>query len=61
VLQEYALTSIPDDQLHRLVCEYWNPEVGWRSAEFESFLPSNIIQQIASYEITTDEVGDRAV
>ena len=61
VLQEHAMTPIPDDQLHRLVCEFWDPGRGWRWAEFEPLLPPDIVQQIASYELTTDDVGDRAV
>ena len=61
ILREQTRCHIPEAQQGYKVCEYWQPNIGWDWATLSQFLPTNILQRIASMELLTEVVGDQPV
>ena len=55
-----AIKSVPLQAQNISVVEYWDTQVGWKWNAFEEYLPGEVIQQIASYELFSgNELSDR--
>jgi len=60
-LLEQASGVVPETHRHKKVSEYWKLDVGWEWTQFSSLLLASTLQRIASYELLSDEVGDRVI
>jgi len=59
LLREHALCPIPEAQSHFRVCDYWEPRRGWDWSKLSHTLPPEILQRITSFELPSEEIGDR--
>jgi len=57
-LANYALHPILANLLSSRVRDFWQPDTGWQWARLSHILPSDILQRIASFVLTTDELSD---
>jgi len=61
ILQEKALSAVPEAQLNKRVCDYWQGDMGWDWSQLSPYLPSDTLQRIASFELIMAGVGDKKV
>ena len=60
-LVNHVTRAVPEKQINKQVYDYWSPVTGWDWAMLTQFLPSDLLQKIASFELSTEEVGDKPV
>jgi len=41
------------------VCEFWKPSAGWEWARFSHFLPTHLLQRIASFDLGNEAMDNR--
>jgi len=57
-LIEHTHHPISADSTLRRVRDFWDPNVGWDWARLTQYLPIEILQRIASYDLGSDEIED---
>jgi len=57
-LSDYALHPIPVRLSSSRVCDFWQPDTGWKWTG-SHLLPSEILQRIASFALANEELSDQ--
>ena len=57
-LLSQVTSDVPEEQKHRMIHEYWIPNVGWDWSQFSQYLPLTSFQIIASFELDQEGVSD---
>lgn len=50
-LIEVTTTPIPTEAHRKVVVEYWKPGLGWAWEEFAAYIPREIQEQVAAYQV----------
>ena len=58
ILTDQAIQELPAYHEHRLVCEYWNHDMGWDWDLLSQYRPYTLPQLVASFKLIQEEVGD---
>jgi len=61
ILAHQALRPIPEEHRGRRIRDYWQQGRGWDWSQLSQLLPSDVLKQVASFELIDDEVGDRPI
>jgi len=57
-LIDHTVQTVPEDHINKRVCDYWSPNTGWDWSTLEHFLPLDILYRIASFDLSSEAVGD---
>jgi len=59
-LVDVTTLPVPQEELAQKVSNYWVSGQGWRWDAIHNYVPSDILKQIASFEVLTEGNSDRA-
>jgi len=59
VPEEQTHMPIPEDHVRRRVYDYWQPNSGWDWDQLATFLPSPVLNRVASFRLCSEEIGDQ--
>ena len=58
ILADQTTQELPEDQKNRLVREYWDHDTGWKWDLLSQYLPRELLQRVASFELAREGVED---
>jgi len=61
VLAQQVIRPLPEEHRLRRMRDYWQQGLGWDWTQLAQFLPTDLLKQVASFELMEDEVGDKPI
>jgi len=59
ILSNHILSSLPEDQRHNKVRDYWDLNKGWDWERLSQLLPAELLHRVASFDLANDILADR--